>query len=127
MQLPIPKDVTVSLMSSGQHIRFSSTDEKVLCNMAEDYAKRKGLNSVGAIRVTHCNITALPGNYEPDLGVPSPHFMILVSHQDLAFAGDREPQTTTVYRTMRYSDNGRGDARDPLVPEYTYHFTAELK
>jgi hypothetical protein len=123
MQLPIPKGVTVGICSSGRHLRFTSTNEKTLCQMAEGYAQRKGVRDVGSIRVTHCNITAQPGNYEPDLGVPSAHFMILVSHVNLEFAGDREPQTTTVYRTLKFREDHHGD------PEqyFEYHFTAELK
>lgn len=120
MQVPVPKCIEVSLDSLGGAVRFSSTNEKALCDFAESFAARKGLKNKGHIRTTHCNITALPGNYESDLGVPSAHFMILVSHWDLAFAGDFEPQTTTVYRTLRYDDS-------PTVPTYTYHFTAELK
>jgi hypothetical protein len=123
MQLPVPEGIQVSLDSYGNSVRFSSTDGPALCGFAERFAQRKGVRDKGKIRVTHCNITPQPGNYEPDLGVPSAYFLILVSHDDLAFAGDHEPQTTTVYQTLKMREDHHGD----LERSFEYHFTAALK
>lgn len=123
MQVPVPQGIEVTLDSYGRGVRFTSRDEGKMTLFAEHFARRMGMRDKGSIRVTTCAITPAPDNVEGDLGVPSAHFMILVSHEDLAFAGDREPTTTTVYRTLRFQEDRLGD----LEPRYDYHFTAELK
>lgn len=123
MQLKVPAGIDVSLGELVDSIRFTSTDEDLLCDFAKNFAQRRGLQKVGAIRLTYCPITPMPGNFEPDLGVPSAHLMVLVSHHDLAFAGDREPMTTTVYKTLIFVDD---NPEREALPRYTYHFTAAL-
>jgi hypothetical protein len=120
MQLPIPKEINVSLDSDGFGIRFDSFDEMAVIALASNYSRRRGLRNVGSCRTTTCNITPEPGNQEHNLGVPSAHFMFLVSHVNLEFAGDREPQTTTVYRTLTFKAGSE-------EPQWLYHFTAEFK
>lgn len=121
MHLSIPKDITV--LMDAYTVKFSSPDEDSLVQFAVRYAHGKGMRGIGAVRSTRCNITPEPSNQEHNLGVPSAHMMILVSHQDLKYAGDREPQTTTVYRTLCFQEDHHGDPHQ----YYEYHFTAELK
>lgn len=122
MFVALPLHVEVQLNSAGGSLRFVSTDEKAITDFVMSYAMRQGMLNVGAVRVTTCDITGKPGNYEPDLGVPSPHHMILVSHQELEFAGTREPLTFTVFRTLKM----RPDQFDDLEPYYEYHLNAAL-
>lgn len=123
MQLPIPKEMTVSLDSMGQHIRFSSRDMDTLFALASNYSRRKGLRSTGVITTTTCTLTPEAANQDHNLGVPSAHFIFLVSHSDREFAGSREPETTTIYRTLTFDEG----AVDSAQHHWVYHFSAELK
>jgi hypothetical protein len=120
MQLPIPREISVSLDSEGFGVRFESLDEMAVIALASNYSRRSGLRHVGSCRTTTCNITPEPSNVEADLGVPSAHFMFLVSHVNLEFAGNREPETTTVYRTLTFKAGTE-------EPQWLYHFTVEFK
>lgn len=127
MQLTIDPAITVTLDTTCDIIRFSSIDRDKLISLAKRFALGRGLTRVGACRVTDCNITPGSGNVEELFGVPSAHYMALVSHEDLLFAGAREPGTVTVYRTLKqtiavYHEDGVSDGSSASVSHYVYHF-----
>lgn len=112
------------ISTDGHGVRFSCLDETIMREFAINFATRQGMRDLGGIRVTYCDISAQPGNFEPDLGVPSAHFMVLVQHIDLEFAGTREPKTFTVFRTMKTRIGTSADPADAQF--YEYHLNAAL-
>lgn len=128
MQVPIPKCITVSLDDTA--IRFTSDDAEALCAFAQAQAHRHGLRNIGAVRSTVLTLTPTVDNLEPVFGVPTPYRLFLISHEDLMFAGNREPATTTVYVTRTRVALCALDTEvmgDHCYAKSSYHFTLALK
>lgn len=128
MQILPPQGIQVSVASDASGVRFSSTNAEALCEFALSLAQRRGMRDVGAIRSGVLELTPELGNLEPLFGIPTPYRLFLVSHCDLEFAGNREPQTVTVYCTTTPVEQSVTEGfTDKVCYNHSYHFTLALK
>lgn len=123
---PVPAQISVSVTSDATSVVFLSKDEEAILAFAEETLSRVAMRRVGhcgAIRITTCELTEGPSNYEAMGGMPAAYRVYIAQNLNNQ-AEPMEPQTLTVFKTLK---PGRPRVGEEPTTSWEYHFTLSLK